>query len=44
MPLPLIVPALLLRTFDAPPTTAGFGVRWRTLFNDGVAGRTTLDV
>jgi hypothetical protein len=25
-------------------TTAGLGLRWRTLLNDGAVGRTTLEV
>jgi hypothetical protein len=39
---PLIVPVLLPREFNDPPTTAGLGPRWRTLLSNGTAGRTTL--
>jgi hypothetical protein len=41
---PLIVPVLLLCEFADPPTTAGLGLRWRTLLNDGAVGRTILRV
>jgi hypothetical protein len=40
----LIAPVLLLREFGDAPTTAGLGLRWRTLLNDGTVGRTTFGV
>ena len=44
MRVPPIAEVLLPREFADPPTTAGLGLRWRTLLDDGVDGRTTLGV
>jgi hypothetical protein len=40
----LIAAVLLLSEFADPPTTAGLGLRWRTLLNDGAVDRTTFGV
>jgi hypothetical protein len=38
----LITPLFLRSELTDPATTAGLGLRWRTLLNDGAVGRTTL--
>jgi hypothetical protein len=41
---PLIAAVLRLCEFSEPLTTAGLGLRWRTLLSDGAVGRTTPGV